>query len=157
MVDQPATSSAGSSEIAALSESECVAIECEDKDEQATNSLPDSQATQETPSHTDSIVAKATPEGGEGFDGRWVFEITDTDNLSATDRRIVEIKDNTFTTKVSTNGWRGQLHGEIDKYGRLVGQGTVSRMGLVSSNITIYMTSNYSSGGWTRPRPRGPA
>jgi hypothetical protein len=132
----------------ALSKAECIAIECEDKDEQATNSLPDSQTTQETPSQTDSIAANATLEGGAGFDGTWIFEITDTDNLSATDRRIVEIKNNRFTTKVSTNGWRGELHGEIDQYGRLVGQGTVSRMGLVSSNITIYFTSYYRSGGF---------
>ena len=90
----------------------------------------------------------ATPTGREGFDGRWVFEITDTDNLSATDRRIVEIKDNKFTVDVSTNGWRGQLQGEINKFGRLVGQGTVSRMGLVSNNITIHFTPHYRSGGF---------
>jgi hypothetical protein len=80
------------------------------------------------------------------FDGRWVLEFT---NGSVTDRRIVEIKDNKFTTKVSTNGWRGTVAGDINKYGTLVGQGTMSQIGALSNNITtIHFTSHYRSGGF---------
>jgi hypothetical protein len=55
-------------------------------------------------------VEKATP---EIFDGRWIFEIADTSNLSSPDRRVVEIRDNRFTTEILVNGWRGIIRGEV--------------------------------------------
>ncbi len=74
-------------------------------------------------------VEKATPEGREDFDGRWVIEIADASDESRTDTRIIEIKDGRFSVEVSFYGWRGAVAGQIDGSGNLTGKANLKKMG----------------------------
>ena len=79
--------------------------------------------------HSSGAVAKATPETTQGPGEKWIFEIMEGQSRSSADRQIVSIVDNKFSVNVSTNGWRGNISGEIDYLGNLAGTGTIKRMG----------------------------
>ena len=79
--------------------------------------------------HSSGAVAKATPETTQGPGEKWIFEIMEGQSRSSADRQIVSIVDNKFSVNVSTNGWRGNISGEIDHLGNLAGTGTIKRMG----------------------------
>jgi hypothetical protein len=66
-----------------------------------------------------------TQQSGE----KWIFEIMEGQSPSSADRQVILIVDNRFKVKVSTNGWRGNISGEIDHLGNLAGTGTLKRMG----------------------------
>jgi tetratricopeptide (TPR) repeat protein len=106
---------------AALSETEC--LSCDGTDEQATASLSD-------------------------FDGKWVLEIADVDNLSDVDRQIVEVTNGKSRVEVSFNGWHGTIAMEIDIYGKLVGIGTVNGLGRESRNAPVNFVSDYDAKGF---------
>ncbi len=74
-------------------------------------------------------VAKATPEGREDLDCRWVIEIADASDESRTDTRTIEIKDGRFSVEVSFYGWRGAVAGQIDGSGNLTGKVNLKKMG----------------------------
>lgn len=63
------------------------------------------------------------------FDGEWIFEIIEGPSPSSADRHVVEVLGHSFTVKVSTNGWRGTISGEIDQFGSLKGKGTLKKLG----------------------------
>jgi hypothetical protein len=124
---------------------ECSSTPCEDKNEGAVASLPDNQSTQEISAQPSKNVAKAIP---EKFDGKWVFEISDVDNLSNVDRQIVEVRNGNSRAEVSFNGWHGTIALEIDKFGKLTGSGTVNGLGFGKRNALVKFTSVYDAGGF---------
>ncbi len=74
-------------------------------------------------------VAIAAPEITQEPGEKWVFEIMEGQSPSSADRQIVWIVDSKLSVNVSTNGWRGNISGEIDHLGNLAGTGTIKRMG----------------------------
>ncbi len=75
---------------------------------------------------------------------RWIFEIMEGQSPSSADRQVISIVDNRFKVKVSTNGWRGNISGEIDHLGNLAGTGTIRRMGFTPR--TFEFSASQSNG-----------
>ena len=103
-------------------------------------------AKTEFPAQSDRTltVAKAAPEITQEPGEKWVFEIMEGQSPSSADRQIVSIVDNKFSVNVSTNGWRGNISGEIDHLGNLAGTGTIRRMG--STPRTFEFSASQSNG-----------
>jgi hypothetical protein len=123
----------------ALVQAECISTECEAKGEQATDSLPDTQADLQefdgangasTQSPESQVAAApgeeqqaALPEADDEIDGEWVLEIREPSYMPSGDKVTVNVVDGRFTANVSANGWRGSVSGRIDRSGILVASG----------------------------------
>ena len=82
------------------------------------------------------------------FDGVWNLEISDTSAPDDKDRIQTVISNGLFSASFSTNGWRGELSGEINEFGTLLGTGTASKMAWGSNNAPLDFTTQYRSGGF---------
>jgi hypothetical protein len=91
-----------------------------------------------------SAEVKATPETTQGPGEIWIFKIMEGQSPYSADRQVIAIVDNRFSVNVSTNGWRGNISGEIDHLGNLAGTGTIRRMG--STPRTFEFSASQSNG-----------
>ena len=57
------------------------------------------------------------------FDGEWVLEISDPNELPSGDKVLASISDGKFSVSYDADGWRGGLTGKIDGTGTLEGEG----------------------------------
>jgi hypothetical protein len=101
-------------------------------------------AKADIPAGSSGTVAKATPKITQEPGEKWVFEIMEGQSPSSADKQIVSIVDNKFSVNVATNGWRGNISGEIDHLGNLAGTGTIRRMG--STPRTFEFSASQSDG-----------
>jgi hypothetical protein len=90
-------------------------------------------------------VAMATPETIQGVGEKWFFEIMEGQSPSSADRQVISIVDNRFKVKISTNGWRGIISGEIDQRGNLAGTGTLYWMGRTPALLNFEVKSSKES------------
>jgi hypothetical protein len=95
--------------------------------------------------HSSGTVAKATPKITQEPGEKWVFEIMEGQSPSSADRQVILIVDNRFKVKVSTNGWRGNISGEIDHLGNLAGTGTLYWMGRTPALLNFEVKSSKES------------
>lgn len=112
--------------------------------------LPFSQAYAGTGSRSSlstSVVPtkSATSANAPPFDGVWVLEVQ---NGGDNDRIQTVVTNGRFSARFTTNGWRGELTGEINEFGTLTGTGMASKMAWGSSNVPLQFTTNYRSGGF---------
>ena len=61
------------------------------------------------------------------FDGDWVLEIVEPSEMPKGVRVKTKIVDNKFRAHFAGGSWRGEVSGKIDKVGKLVGSGVVSK------------------------------
>jgi hypothetical protein len=79
------------------------------------------------------------------FDGVWMLEVSHGGDK---DRVQTVVHNGRFLAKFETDGWRGQLEGEINEFGTLTGNGMASKMAWGSRNVPLHFTTNYRSGGF---------
>lgn len=92
------------------------------------------QATNSASSTGETAVAAceswfdATKANTKGFDGPWFLEIGQASAIHQRDIVRTVVSDGRFSAQFETDGWRGQIRGEINEDGSLVAQGTVEKV-----------------------------
>jgi len=81
-------------------------------------------------------------------DGIWILEIGEVTAMDDRDRVRISVENGRFSAPYETNGWRGQIQGEMNEFGTLTATGSASKMAWGSNNLTMKFTSTYSSGGY---------
>lgn len=108
---------------------------------------PDYAGTGSRSSFSTAVVPtkSATSLNAPPFDGVWMLEIK---NGGEKDRIQTVVTNGRFSARFTTNGWRGEITGEINEFGTLTGTGMASKMAWGSSNVPLQFTTNYRSGGF---------
>lgn len=83
----------------------------------------DAGSTEVASLNTQVMPTPETEEGPVNYNGDWILEIADTNNLSSGDRVEIQIIGREFSLGFSAAGWKGTLHGKIDEMGNLSGAG----------------------------------
>jgi hypothetical protein len=91
------------------------------------------------------LLLDRTYSGTQQSGEKWIFEIMEGQSPSSADRQVILIVDNRFKVKVSTNGWRGNISGEIDHLGNLAGTGTLYWMGRTPALLNFEVKSSKES------------
>jgi hypothetical protein len=94
------------------------------------------------PKKTYSVTPK---EDEYSFDGKWILEVLEGPSWSSGDTQAVRLFGNRFAVKVSINGWRGTISGEIDHLGNLAGTGTLYWMGRTPALLNFEVKSSKGS------------
>lgn len=117
----------------------------DDSDSTASDNYRSVSGSQVSAADTSRFEARAvTPT----TDGIWILEIGEVTAMDDRDRVRVSVENGRFSAPYETNGWRGQIQGEMNEFGTLTATGSASKMAWGSNNLTMKFTSTYSSGGY---------